>query len=400
MVKSFFQFATIMSGFTLVWGDTMILKSGETLEVEVLDFNEKEYRVIHHFTKGIKEEKTIPAEDVLKVKEGSMLDDAEYEHLQSYLPVPDGKKERYYTHLIEERFEAFLEDFPDSDFFRKVKADIKELKNEREQVTSGAMKYKGQFITEEDVEDQLFDFRAEQIRGRVMSALDNKKILTALREYEGFREGYVNSKAYLKTAKSVNDTLKAFHALLGKKIASPDVEPDEKFYNSLSFNEAQRVKQEFADKKKRIADKIEQDEANGEVWLSIDFSSPSGMEKTKTLVEDRMKELDEWSVSEKIDAGTFYNAAYLAIKVEDLEGAKAAIEEFSSASPPEVLVSYLNNKVSSLEREIKARENATVEEVVPEGGAEVVSEEGGESASEDEVAVEPEVAPISVEELQ
>lgn len=374
----------------------MILKSGESLEVEVLDFNQKEYRVIHHFSKGIKEEKTIPAEDVLKVKKGSALDDEEYEKLEAYLPVPDGKGEEYYTLLIEERFEAFLEDFPNSDLRSRVKQDIKDLKEEREQVASGAMKYKGKFITEADVEDQLFDFQAEQVRGRVMAALDDKKILTALREYEGFRDGYINSKAYLKTAKSMNDTLKALLVLLEKKIASPDVEPDEKFYNSLGFNEEQRVKQEYADKKKRMEEKIAQDEENGEVWVSIDFSSPSGMEKTKSLVEDRIKELDEWSASEKIDGGSLYNAAFLAIKVEDIEGAKLAIEEFSAAAPPEVLVSYLNDKVSSLEREIEARENATEEEVAEEDS----SEASEEAAVEGEEVVEPEVDPISVEELQ
>lgn len=350
MVKSFYM---VLSGFiclSQLCGEIMILKNGERLEVEVISKNEKEYVVNHFFSKGIKQKRVVPVAEVHDVRKGSILADKEYEKLQAFLPVPDGKTVDYYDALIDDKFVEFAERYPDFTKENELKATIESLKKERAMVQEGKIKKGGKFISPSDFDDRFYDYEADQIADRISNFLTGEKrsVIKGLREYDVLTSDFLHSGAYGRTVPLVEEILGQFKSLLENKIANPDKGIDKEFLKTLSAEEAVRVETQLKENMMKAMEKIEQEKQRGEKWLSVDFTNPDQMKQTVKLVDQRLNEISEWKESEKIDGGKLYTDAYNAMEAGNKELSMTALEDFKDISPSDLVLQKLQKKFDEL----------------------------------------------------
>lgn len=346
-----------------IHADTFKMKDGTILNVEVLEVNADSYSVIQYYSKSIKEKKTISIDDVMKWEKGTTLDKKDYAKLIELSNVPDGKSEEYYEIIIKKQFEKFIIDHPSSMKKKSVKEMIDALRAEQAQIAAGNIKLNGKFISIESTKSQLFDIEAGKKVSALKELLEKKKILTALRVYEGIREGYLNSNAFSEIAEQVKETLVSLDNLLKKKALSPDAPPSEDVLKSLSINEARRLTSEYESNRAKIENKIQRDLRNKEIWVTIDLADISSIRKSQTLTKARIKELELLISGGIQDGGTMYTSLIEALENRQADQSKKILAQFKAIKPPSKLLEELNAQVRILKEELQAEKKQKKAEI-------------------------------------
>ena len=350
------------------YGDTMILKSGEELEVDIESFDGTTYKVIHYYSKSIKSRKEIAAADVSEVKKGISKIEEDFASLEQLLPVADGKSESYYEKVILKRIKDFRDEHKSSKYKKKVNKIEEEVLAELEKVQGGFTKVDGKFVSPEELEKTLYDSNANSIKEEVLSAFEEKKYLVGLRSFSVLSDGYQQTKAYQSVLPEVESFLNKFGSTINAKISNPDVGLDEKSIKKLPAAEAERAKNLYMKKRERLEEKMALDMKNKESWITIDTESSSSLKKTRQKIEKTLAEIEKFKSKDFVDGGKIYEELYTAIETEDIESAKELIRDFKKISPADDVWTLMDEKYDALKekaaqkkKEMKAAERAEKE---------------------------------------
>jgi chaperonin cofactor prefoldin len=163
-----------------VSADTIRLKSGDTLEGEVVSETDTHYEIRVSSAGGtiFKTERVAKADvaEVLKLSEDERRQQAaarDYEKTKIYRLNPSNSYPlSFYDQVLREQFGRFLETYPDSMYVEDVKMQMDLWKSEREMVSAGKVKIEGRWYTTEEFAQEQASLRVKQGIGQVKMYLE------------------------------------------------------------------------------------------------------------------------------------------------------------------------------------------------------------------------------------
>ncbi|RYD40444.1 MAG: hypothetical protein EOP85_14240, partial [Verrucomicrobiaceae bacterium] len=128
--------------------DTFTLKDGSTIEAKVLKEDSESYFLEVQVTKSIRDERTVPKADVVKVVR-ERPDLKAFEAIKGIVPTPDLTSEADYIAKISS-VEKFLKAYPMSTSAKDAKVILETLKKEVNEIAAGGVKIDGKVVPKED----------------------------------------------------------------------------------------------------------------------------------------------------------------------------------------------------------------------------------------------------------
>lgn len=174
--------------------DTFKLKDGTTLEGTVLSDSGDNYVLEILVTKSIKDERTIPKSDVVKIiREEPDL--KAYEEIAKLVPSAEMLSADDYAQNIN-AVNKFLKTYPKSGKVKKAKDILDTLTSESAQVAAGSVKIGGRMITPSEYQANAYDLDARVQEAKIRQFVSNNQFLPALRLFADFDKEFRNTLSY------------------------------------------------------------------------------------------------------------------------------------------------------------------------------------------------------------
>ncbi|MGD1019415.1 MAG: hypothetical protein ABSA12_08860 [Verrucomicrobiia bacterium] len=195
----FLMVALVMAGFVASgFGEsTVVLKSGETLQGDILSDTNDVLRIsAHNASRTISYQRDIPHSDILRIQTETAAQIAErtdYEALSSFQLNPNQEQSADYCGQVIAAFQKFLTDHPTSDKAPAVQQRLDTWQAELRHVSDGEVKFGDKWMTPEDKQPLVEHWQKQMKVQSAQSTLESLK--RKLSEFQRQREKLVNDLA-------------------------------------------------------------------------------------------------------------------------------------------------------------------------------------------------------------
>lgn len=238
--------------------DTFTLKDGSVVEGAVLSETAEAYVVEVQVTKSIKDERTIPKSEVVKVAR-ELLDRTAFEELTKFENAPDFSTADDYSVRIT-AFTKFIADFPESIKVFDARKIIEKLKAEVAQIEAGGIKYNGLIIAKEDYLANAYELDSRALLVKIRGSIAKNEIKPALRSFTELDRDFSGTEALTAIGPVISNLIRTYLAEINESISS--------LQTRLNERKAGLARMAFADRKDTEAAVAEEDAAFEKLYLS------------------------------------------------------------------------------------------------------------------------------------
>ena len=188
----------------LALGDTVTLKSGETLEGNILSETDQQIVMDATVAPGITDQKTIAKGDVQAVSKTS-LDEIAYQAIKGCQIESHSLPANSYAAIVKS-LETFLTTYPLSSRSREVQTTLTAFKEEQEKVKAKNVKWDNRWYTPAEVEKNKYQLQAQMQLVAMREQASRRDFITALNTFDQIEKAYPGSQAFpdaIDLAKSI-----------------------------------------------------------------------------------------------------------------------------------------------------------------------------------------------------
>lgn len=375
-----------------VFADTIHLTNGQKLEGKVLEEGADFYQLEVQVTKSIKDLRRVAKSEVSRIEK--VKDDVkEFQTIAALIPTPDLLDRDAYAQRMT-KVDEFIRKYPKSPHITKAKKVLDELRKEEQIIATGGVKLGNLLFSAEDREDNALDVDARIAYSKMQTAVQNGRLLDAMRSYEKLATDYVgtsSAKEGTKLAKTILPHLKsevsALLASLPKKQADR-----ESGLTAMSPDERARTKQLLSEQEAAFKKRFEEERKTRSQWPSISEYHKDSLDVVSRSVEITLQKIDKAESDTMQDTGLIYRNATAAIKKGDEKEIMAAIQAATSAKMSRTYITRLQELA-------KKRKESPAPETPEKTPAPDASSEGATPAPKtqeaDKAATTPATAPAT-----
>lgn len=302
--------------------DTFTLKDGTTLEAAIISETVDSYKLEVQITKSIKDERTIPKADVVKITR--LQPDAKaWEAIAKLIPTPDLlTDEEYGARII--AVEKFLKDHPTSDKATEAKAMLATLKAESTIIASGGVKVKGVIVSPNDYPHNAYDLDARVKEAKIRALVNQGQPLTALREFTVFSADFQNTTSFAALAPLMVQVIKAHMAESEQLLLTLDARSKKRIAGLAQMSPDDRKISENAIKEEdaAIEARLKAEKTGLKNWVTPSPYNKGSLEETVSFGKAELTRIAAVKTALGQDAGKAWRDAWAVIRHG---GAPAAI---------------------------------------------------------------------------
>ncbi|RYD46987.1 MAG: hypothetical protein EOP85_06335 [Verrucomicrobiaceae bacterium] len=329
--------------------DTFTLKDGTTLEATILKEDPESYYLEVQVTKSIKDERTVPKADVVKVTR-ERLDLKAFEPIAKLSPAPDFLKEADYTARIN-TVEKFLKAYPSSTKAKDAAAIAEKLKVERQELASGGIKIGGKIVSKQEYQANAYDFDSRMQEAKIRALIAERQMVPALRLFSEFDKEYRTSLAYGELVPLIKQVIQAHLNEAQEQLASLDARVKERQIGIQRMSSEQRATTEAAIKEQDdgIAAAFKAEKDAKILWVTPSPFNKASLEEAVKYSQTELTRISAVKTGLDMDGGRAFRELYNAVHSDANAAAVAAA--VTAAKTALVPVRY----ITPLEAEAKGR---------------------------------------------
>lgn len=295
--------------------DTFTLKDGSTIEAKVLKEDSESYFLEVQVTKSIRDERTVPKADVVKVVR-ERPDLKAFEAIKGIVPTPDLTSEADYIAKISS-VEKFLKAYPMSTSAKDAKVILETLKKEVNEIAAGGVKIDGKVVPKEDYLANAYDFDARVQEAKIRKLLADGQSLAALRLFSDFDRDYRTSLAYGSLLPLAKQMIQNHISESQEALASMEARKKERDIGLQRMSNEDRARTEGAIKEQDDAIdaryKSEREGAVKQLWVTTSPFHKSSLEEAVRFGQTELARISEVKTEIGVDGGKAYRELYSAV---------------------------------------------------------------------------------------
>lgn len=194
---------------TLALADTIKLKSGETLEGRIVQFDPTGLTIEVQYSPTIVEQRFIPKADIASSSVASS-DEAAYAAIAKITPPETAMEVSAYDVILTEKLRPFLKQYPASPRAADVKALIARFEAERKRLAAGDIKVAGVWYDPAAYAEAKYQIDAARILLALQAQMQAKNYPAVLNSFEALKRLYPGSLAYAGAVPLVVEALPKF----------------------------------------------------------------------------------------------------------------------------------------------------------------------------------------------
>jgi hypothetical protein len=185
-------FLSLLGLVAIAKADIITLKDGTSVKGDILNQGPAEVVIEYFVTPTIKDQKTIPRDQIVKI-DSIPKDDKAFVDLGDLSSPPTVLDTSYYDLLVDSKIPGFLARYPYSRHISELRDDLRLLEEERSRVRKGDRKLNGAWISSTQIQNDPYGF-GSMIKFSEMKELAAKNDpVGALRCYEAIEKNYPGS---------------------------------------------------------------------------------------------------------------------------------------------------------------------------------------------------------------
>ena len=175
--------------------DTVVLKTGESLEGKILTETADAVVIEYHVSASITDQRTVPRAEIDKV-EKEKADEIAYASIQGYKVDPEWSMQidNYIRDI--QILENFLGSYPNSPHASQVKENAKALAAEQTRVSNGELKLFGNWLGKDQAEKQQIQAQAQAAFAAMREKAAQGDTIGALNLFEEMKGTYSTALVY------------------------------------------------------------------------------------------------------------------------------------------------------------------------------------------------------------
>lgn len=322
--------------------DTIILKTGESMEGSIVREDAENYYIQVSVTESIKEEKVVSKADVTRVEKESAEEKA-FAKIAELTPAPDLMEAAAYTARIE-RIEAFLGSYPAGSLEKKAQEMIAELKGEMEIIAAGGAKMEGLMIRPEEYKANAYALDELIAAQRISDDIGRRDFLSSLRRFEDYEARFSQASGRQQVVDQIKQVLAAFGASLKDSLGSFDqrMEMRDTGLERMSQEDRGQTKKALEERYAQLDAKFKEEKAAREKWVTPDINHKETLSEALKQVEATIKKLDSSKESEpEKPLEEVYRDSWAALRTGNEEAKKAVIAGARQAKLPDIYLEKL-----------------------------------------------------------
>lgn len=305
--------------------DTFIMKDGSKLDATILHEDATTYRLEINFSKGIKDERVVKKEDVVKI-ERVLPDQVAFAVISTLTPTPDLLTAEDYGKRIR-AVEKFLNDYRMTAKSKDAQGILATLKGEANEVLAGGIKLNGKIVPATERVTNTYDIDARIQEAKIRRLVNAPQLLQALRAFSEFGNDFRNTKSFHDLVPLMAQVITSYMEEIGQSLATFDARVKERKVGLERMPTADRritenaIRDELAELEARY--KKEKDARLG--WVTTHpFFKPS-LEETMAFARQELARLAAVKGTAVVDGGRAFREAMALIQ------AKAKSTEIATA---------------------------------------------------------------------
>ena len=337
------------SAFHHAKADQVFLKSGETIECKVLRQDDSGVLIKYHLSRGIIDEKTIPAAEISKVLK-TTPDQKAYGELKALFPTPDLMSVEEYNEMIEREFSHFLKNFPESDYRKEVKKLLAELQTERNFVAAGQRKIDSKWISPAEYKRKEYTIEARLAQKEIDLLIGKRAYRKALLKFQELEDSYEMSIAYPEAVVSALSALNSYEAEIDGHLSRHAliVKQREQGIKLVDFPRRAKIEQAIKDEIARYEATRKQETEEALKWMTIYPHDLKGLEDEKATIREERERLSNIDLKTLRATSVHIAKAFEHFADQEFFKATAAISKASAAGADDQLITKLKEKMGDI----------------------------------------------------
>ncbi|MEM8953594.1 MAG: PTPDL family protein [Verrucomicrobiota bacterium] len=288
MKKLLATLVATLATLTLASADTVILKSGETVEGTIKTETDAYIIVEVQVTDTIKDQKTIQRTDIERI-EKLEPDDIAWTKIEGFVPTPPLLSVSEYQGRITET-KRFLDRFPDSSHKGDADEILMTLQGEAEKASEGFIKIGEDWISPEDRAKDTAAVDAQITLFKMKSALAGEEPFVVLRQFETMNNEYRGTQAFVPALETAQDALKMAAANVQRALSdfAYAKEQRESKWALMPETERMQVEKIYQEQQEAVNAKIAAEKKNRTKWVTV---NPDSEPSLKSAAETIKKEV-------------------------------------------------------------------------------------------------------------
>jgi hypothetical protein len=302
--------------------DTILLKDGTQIDGRILSQDDQNYVIEVQVTRSIKDEKTIPKSDVVKVEQETP-DLKDFAQIAALIPVPDMLAADQYNARVKV-VEKFLNQYPASSKAAQAKSILKTLKDEANEILAGGIKIGGNIIPPAEYRSNALEIDARGQEAIIRGLIQKSDDLAALRAFLSFERDFKGTASHTALLPLISQALTRYTSEVQAMLAGyPQRIKDREAGLTRMQVDDRRTTQAAIAEELALAErqfKAEKDARIG--WVTLQPYVKSTMDETLNFGKQEATRIQSSIRQAPADTGKAYREALLAIQSASEPGAR------------------------------------------------------------------------------
>lgn len=326
--------------------DTIVLKSGKSIEGSIVREDAENYYIDVNVTKSIKEEKPVAKADVLSIEKDSE-DTKAFAAISGLTPTPDLLEEDAYAARIA-KIEEFIVAYPDSSFKKPAEKMVEELKGEMEIIAAGGAKIEGLMILPDDYAANAYAFDEEVAAKHIHDAVSRRDFLSALRLFEDYEASFSQAAGRAVVVDKIKQVLAAYGASLSQNLDSFDkrMEMRATGLERMSPEDRAQTQKALDEQHAALEAKFAEEKAAKEMWITPDANLKESLTEALRQVDAQSKKLESGKATPATEKPfeELYREIWSALGSGDADAKKNTLDVARKAKLPDIYLEKLTER--------------------------------------------------------
>lgn len=371
-----------------VLADTVLLKTGESVEGKVLSETETSITLEYNLTPKIKDTRIINKSDIKELTRLTPAQTAFKEgKLAELLPTPDLLGPGDYERIIQDQLRTFVVKFPGTPQADEAETIIQTLSEEKQRVANGELKVDGKWLDAQTVKRDVYAINAFRLRHAMKKAAAEAgelRNLKALRLFERLRTEFPASLSFVDAIPDAMTILDSYEKQLTAMIAEQPIlaQKRESALKSLVGPDAALTRKSIEDETKAFKQTYDAQKKANVKWTDIYKYEATALKEALGVVGKEKAELHALDINTLRSENETLRVITLALADEKVEEATSLLSKLPKATMMNKdAVAALETQARELEESLKKRRTQKMAAAVTaEATATAPSEDGAPRA--------------------
>ncbi|MEO6847136.1 MAG: PTPDL family protein [Chthoniobacterales bacterium] len=348
----------------LLFGDTVLLKSGEKVEGKITSSSADEVSIEVKVSPTIRDERIIERADIAKI-DAMTPDEVAFYKIKDLHPADTVLKPDYYDVAIQNKIQPFLTQFAYSSYVPEVRKIGAVFDAEKARmIKTEEIKFEGDWLKKGDYEKNRYEIDAQALLDQMEEASAKGEYPKVLNLYDRMKKNFPKSASYPAAVSSawsnINKLNKTISAFLVQLNANEKTR-EEKLQIS-TVTEQEQVRQAIAREKAAINAAVETSKKNGLRFISLYPNNRDALVALQESVHTAATEINAIPLSAMARSVQLTREAQKALNIFDLTVAENDLTEARQLWPENDLIPTIDGRLkdrkAQLEKSNKAQKDS------------------------------------------